>query len=188
MTGVQTCALPISAQPFATPAAAQRQVRELRRLGTAPTNEPVKIFLQGGTYRLDSPLLFRQEDSGTEASPTVIEAAPGANPILSGGVPVTGWKKLSGKVPGLAKVARGKVWVADAPRVGGRVLEFRQLWVDDHKATRARTPNDPQMERLLIWDKTNRVAWLPAAALASVRSAGTLELIIQQIWEIAVLR
>ena len=176
------------AQPLASIAAAQRQARELRRLNRVGTNEPVGIILRGGIYQLDSPLFFRPEDSGTETSPTLIEAAPNEQPVVSGGVPIQGWKPLKGKIAGLPAIARGQVWVADAPKFGGRPLEFRQLWVNGRKAVRAREPNGDALNRLVGWDKTNQAAWIPTSALGAVRSPAQLEMVIDQVWEIAVLR
>jgi hypothetical protein len=189
-------------QPLASVAAAQRQARELRRLGKVDTNEPVRIILRGGVYRLDEPLFFRPEDSGTETSPTLIETAPGEQPVLSGGVLIQGWKKLKGKVPGLPSAARGNVWLADAPKSGGRPLEFRQLWVNDRKAVRAREPNGDTLNRLVAWDKTNQEARISAGSAGVLAgnlsgrnfAGGTpalpsqLEMVIDQVWEISVLR
>jgi hypothetical protein len=175
-------------QPFASIATAQRQARELRRLNKADTNEPVRIILRAGVYQLDSPLFFRPEDSGTETSPTLIEAATNEQPVVSGGVWVGGWKKLDGEISDLPEAARGQVWVADAPKFGGRLLEFRQLWVNDHKAIRAREPNGDAFNRLVAWDKTNQEAWVSTPALGTVRHPAQLEMVIDQVWEIAVLR
>ena len=176
------------AQPLASIAAAQRQARELRRLNQVNTNEPVHIILRGGVYQLESPLFFRPEDSGTETSPTLIEAATNEQPVVSGGVWIEGWKKLDGEVPGLPEAAHGQVWVADAPKFGGRPFEFRQLWVNDRKAVRAREPNGDTLNRLAGWDKTNQEAWVSTSALGAVRNPAQLEMIIDQVWEIAVLR
>jgi hypothetical protein len=176
------------AQPLASIATAQRQARELRRLGKADPNEPVRLIMRGGVYRLDSPLFFRPEDSGTETSPTLIEAATSEQPVLSGGVLIQGWKKAKGKIPGLPSAARGQVWVADAPKFGGRRLEFRQLWVNDRKAVRAREPNGDTLNRLVAWNKTNQEAGVSTSALGAVRKPERLEMIIDQVWEIAVLR
>ena len=176
------------AQPFASIAAAQREARELRRLGKVVTNEPVRIVLRGGIYSLIGPLLVRSEDSGTETSPTIIEAAPNEQPVLSGGIQVTGWKKSPMEVAGLPPTARGNVWVADTPKPGGRPLEFRQLWVNDHKAIRAREPNDDQLNRLVAWDKTNQEAWISAAAVAGIHDIAQMEIVIDQVWETAFLR
>src|SRR5689334_18999557 len=73
-------------KPLASIETAQRQARELRRVEAPSITNGIHIILRGGVYRLESPLLFRWEDSGTESSPTIIEAAPGEKPVLSGGV------------------------------------------------------------------------------------------------------
>jgi len=78
--------------------------------------------------------------------------------------------------------------VADAPIIDGWFLEFRQLWVNDKKAVRAREPNGENLARLVAWDKTNQVATIPAATLAGIKKPGQLEMVIDQVWEIAVLR
>lgn len=169
-------------------AAALRHVSESRRFGKISTNEPVRIILRGGIYQPGEPLLLRPEDSGTEGSPTVIEAAPGEHPVLSGGAQITGWHRAAGRISGLPEIARGKVWVADAPKIAGQFLEFRQLWVDDQKAIRAREPNGDNLARLVAWDKTNQVATVPATLLAGIKRPARLEMVVDQVWEIAVLR
>jgi hypothetical protein len=170
--------------------AAQRRARELRRLATSPLTEPVRIILRGGDYALDAPWCVRPEDSGTAQSPTVFEAAPGETPILDGGLAVSGWKKLTDTAPapsGLPAAAVGQVWVAEAPLVGGRPREFRQLWIDEHKAVRARTPNTGEMDRLLTWDKAGQFTIIPAQPGLTGDLNG-LEMVIYQQWEIALLR
>ncbi len=130
-------------KPLATVAMALRKAREIRRLNDPTGANGIRIIVKGGVYKLDEPIFIRPEDSGTPASPTTIEAASNETPVLSGGVNVTGWHKATGNIAGLPKATQGKVWVADAPMVGGRLLEFCQLWVNNIKAIRAKqTPGD----------------------------------------------
>ncbi len=175
-------------QPLASVSVALRKARELRRLTNAAVADGVRIILRGGVYQLTTPLLIRPEDSGTDAGPTVIEAAPGERPVLSGGVEVTGWRKLREKVPGLPKPAQRHVWVADAPQFCGRMVECRQLWVNDRKAVRARDPNGEVMHRLVAWDRQKQEAWVPADSIRALRYTPQLEIIIHQQWEIAICR
>lgn len=174
--------------PLASVDKALHLARALRRLDHVATNEPVKIILRGGIYRLASPLLLQPEDSGTAASPTVIEAGSGEKPVLSGGVAVTGWRRLTEKIPGMFEAVRGEVWVADAPKLGQRVVEIRQLWVNDLKAIRAREPNEDNLNRLLAWDRHREEAWIPASLVNSLQDSSRLEMVIHQQWEIAVCR
>jgi len=167
--------------------AAQRRAREFRRLADEPPAEPVRIVLHGGRYALDQPWFVRPEDSGTAASPTIFEAAPEQSPVFCGGIPVTGWARLDEPVAGLPGEAAGKVWVADAPFVGGRPREFRQLWVGGRKAVRARTPDTGELDRVLAWDTEREVATIPAPT-GIAGDLGALEFVIYQQWEIALLR
>jgi hypothetical protein len=164
------------------------KIRELRGRGQIPTNVPTTIILHNGTYQLTNPLQLTAEDSGTEAGPLIIEAAPGEHPVLSGGIPISGWSKSERRVRGLPSIVRGNVWVADAPKINGTVLNFRQLWVNGRRADWAREPNGNDMERLTGWDKTNQIALIPSAALKGIKRPEKLEMVIDQVWEIAVLR
>jgi hypothetical protein len=165
--------------PMASVGAALRKARELRRLGEL---DGIHIILRGGEYTLTEPVFVRPEDSGV-----IIEAATGEEPVLSGGVDVRGWRKVKGK----------GYWEAELPVVGGRNLAFRQLWVDGRKAVRARdVGKDEEMNRILGVDKQEQVMWIPAtgtgARLVEARNgavgAGQLEMVIHQMWAIAVLR
>ncbi|HJD77257.1 MAG TPA: right-handed parallel beta-helix repeat-containing protein, partial [Bacteroides reticulotermitis] len=58
--------------PKATLTSALRQAREWRRLGDERVQGGITICLEGGTYALHESVFIRPEDSGTEASPTII--------------------------------------------------------------------------------------------------------------------
>lgn len=175
------------AEPLASPADALRKARELRRLSKEPLEDPVRIVLRHGVYRPTAPVLVRPEDSGTATSPTIIEAAAGEQPVLSGGVVVHGWRKSDQNIEGLPAVAQGRVWVSEAPRFEGRLLEFRQMYVGGRKAIRAREPDDDQLPRLLAWDRTGQEAWI-SSEYANWRPVPGVEMFIHQQWEIAILR
>jgi hypothetical protein len=174
-------------KPLATILMAQRQARELRRLNDPSVKEGVQIILKEGIYQLDEPLLFRFEDSGTPESPTTVMAANGEEVVISGGVQVKNWKKVSGSLSGLPKAAQGKLWVADIPETGGRKIEFRQLWVNGVKAQRAATLTDGKLRRILSVDRKNEIIWIPKPDF-SVKESQQLEFVIHQRWAIANLR
>lgn len=173
--------------PLATVHAALRQGREWRRLKAPEAAAGVSIVLRGGTYSLYEPIFLRPEDGGTVTAPTRIIAAPGERPVVSGGVRVEGWRKVDDAPAGLPVAARGHVWAAPLPVFNGRLLEFRQLWVNGCKAVRARTPNGDAMERLTGWDRTARRAEIPTN-LALPEDVRGVEMTLLQAWEIAVLR
>ena len=174
-------------KPLASIRMAQRLARELRRLDDPSVKVGIQIIMKGGIYKLDEAVLFRSEDSGTTESPTTFIAAPGEEPVISGGVQVLNWKRLSGSLAGLSKAANGKLWVADIPQVGGRRLEFRQLWVNGEKAQRASTLTDGKLNRILSVDKPNEIMWIPKP-LVVIKDIKQLEMVIHQWWAIANLR
>ena len=157
---------------------AVRKAREMRRLGQATE---VTIHLSAGTYYLYEPLRLRPEDSGLNIE--------GNNAIISGGLPISGWKK------------QGKLLVADVPTFNGYPVDFRQLWINGQKAVRARsvpvvdggyatvsTPGDPfeQMHRILTYDKKNRILWISKKAVAKLLPLAShlspLEMVLHEMW------
>lgn len=166
--------------PLASISAAFRMAREARRLDDPNTKEGIHIMLKGGEYHLTGPLFIRPEDAGTAASPTVVEAAPGEEPVISGGVNVRSWRRVPGK----------SYYQSDAPIIGGHYLDFRQLWVNNDKAIRARDIIDEDhMNRILSIDKDKQEIWIPATnGIKLPVSPGQMEMTIHQMWAIAVLR
>ena len=113
--------------PLATLPRAQQIVREW--LADGPQT-PLTVLLREGTYRLSEPLVFTPADSGTEAAPVTYQAYPGERPVISGGLPISGWH------------AAGRLWRTVLPRLeSGEPWRFNQLFVDGQRRTRARTPN-----------------------------------------------
>ena len=150
-------------KPLATIATALRKARELRRLNDASVANGIHIILGGGIYQLYEPVFIRPEDAGTAASPTFIEAAPGEQPVLSGGIRISGWKKLVATIPGLAiSCQRKSLGSGCAVDEWGKLFEFRQLWINNEKAVRAKDMNGESMNRILSWNKKEETCWIPA--------------------------
>jgi hypothetical protein len=174
--------------PLATVAAALRKARELRRLNDASVSGGIHIILRDGMYMLDETIVMRAEDAGTADNPTYIEAAAGEQPVLSGGVMISGWKKLLSPVAGLSAAAKGNVWMADVPVISGEPFEFRQLWVNNIKAVRAKSVNGDAMLRILNWSKKDESCWIPTPRFPLLNNSVGIELFIHQWWAIAMLR
>jgi hypothetical protein len=107
-----------AARPFQTLARAQAAVRRLNG------DHSVTVELADGVYRLTQPLRFSAADGGRDGFVVTWQAAEGAQPILSGGVPVTDWR--------LADAGRD-IWAASIPRG----TDPRQIWVNGALAERA---------------------------------------------------
>jgi hypothetical protein len=177
--------------PVASLLNALRKARELRRLKDPSIKKGINIFIEKGVYYLPESVVLRPEDSGTAESPTIITSLNGDQAVLSGGLLVSGWKKVVGNVAGLQNIAKGKVLVADVSNLGNSVLEFRQLWIDGKKAVRARDWNGEQMGRILSWNfpaKTCKIPFSAANYAAGFAQIKGIEMVIQQWWAIANLR
>lgn len=165
------------AEPKATLHAAIREARELRRLLKVEKDETIHIFMQGGVYNLYEPIFIRPEDSGTESSPTIIEAYNNENVTLSSGMQIKGWKK------------EGKFWTAEVPSFNGNRILFRQFWVNGKKAVRAKNVSDfEKMDRIRSNDKKNEILWIPASAVKGLTKSESLEMVLHQMWAISNLR
>jgi hypothetical protein len=106
-------------RPLRTLAAAQEMAHRAAHAGRAVT-----VVLTDGTYRLDKPLRFTADDSGSSGRPVTWTAAPGAHPVVSGGRDVAGWRPYdASKNIFVARVRRGQ--------------DSRQLYKDGAAAPRA---------------------------------------------------
>ena len=111
--------------PFATLQKARDAVRAINSSMTSDIN----VYIRGGRYPLSQTLTFDQGDSGTNGYRVIYRAYPGEIPHISGGQKISGWTSAGN---GLYKT-----------NVGG--LRFRQLYVNDARATRARTPSSERV-------------------------------------------
>ena len=135
--------------------AALRKARDMRRLSSAPLQEPLRIILHDGRFQLAETIVIRPEDTGAEASPLQILAAPGAKPFISGGINISGWKAVATTPKGIPTHATGQLWMADIPTDASNITAIRQLWINGRKAIRARHRDADSMDRILRWDKSN---------------------------------
>jgi hypothetical protein len=150
--------------PDSSLADAVRKAREMKRIGGQTTI--VTISLAPGIYQLYEPIRLRPEDSGL-----TIE---GQGAIISGGNRINVWKK------------EGKFYTADIPDFNGYPIDFRQLWVNQEKAVRARDVVDfEQMHRILTYDKKNQILWVPKKSIPKAllkKTAALPEMVLHEMW------
>jgi len=115
---------------FTSLLAARDAVREWRRRGGVG---PARVRLADGVHRLTEPLRLGPLDSDVTYA-----AAPGARPVISGGVRLSGWR--------VERVDGAVRWTVDAPRVSGRAARFRQLVVDGQRRPRPSLPKEGWFE------------------------------------------
>jgi len=179
--GNDTCQGTVLA-PVASYQQALRLAREKRRTGW---NEGAIIIDYPDTparFLLTEPIRIRPEDSGTPEAPLVItgnSSIEGSE--LSGGMPITRWKR------------QGKLLVADVPEWNGYPIDFRQFY-SPIKAVRAQdvpvggdSEQDEyeQMSRILSLDKTRRILYVPATpAIRKIarQGVGHTEMVLHTMW------
>lgn len=110
--------------PCQTVTAAKTLVRTLAPTMTADIN----VYLRGGTYSIASTLAFGASDSGTGGHKVIWQSYPGESAIIDGGTVVTGFSLSS-----------GSIYVAHV----GTSVDFRQLYVNETRAIRARGAANP---------------------------------------------
>jgi hypothetical protein len=112
------------------------RARDVVRTLNADMTDDITVFI-AGTYTLAQPVAFGPQDSGTNGFSVVYTAAPGEHPVLSGGLPVTGWTLSDG--------ARN-LWSAPAPE---GLADTRDLFVNGSPASRTRirlTHSEPESQ------------------------------------------
>ena len=109
-----------AAAPCALPAA-QAAARTL-----APSGDVV-VQMAGGRYEISSPLSFGSADGGQGDATVTWQAAPGAQPVITGATAVTGWTQSD---------ASKNIWSAAIPAG----VDSRDLFVDGKMQQRASLP------------------------------------------------
>ncbi|MCD9024187.1 RICIN domain-containing protein [Cohnella silvisoli] len=114
------------AQPFAT----LQKARDVVRTVNGNMTGDIVVYLRGGTYALSSALQLNSQDSGTNGYQVMYKNYPGETPIVSGGVPVTGWSLYDSS----KNIYRAFV---------GTSFYSRHLYVNGIRANRARSETTP---------------------------------------------
>jgi len=109
--------------PYTSLAAARDALRP--RLASLGRNAIVE--LEDGTYSLSRPFTLTAADSGRGGHEVIYQAAPGAHPVVSGGIRITGWRRQPGSAG---------IWAARVPRW----LRTRQLYVNGQRSQVAQGP------------------------------------------------
>ena len=103
--------------PLATLEGAKQRLRSIRKTNR---DKPAIVYLAGGVYQLEKPVLFTAEDSGTEQAPVIYEAKEGDEPVFSGSKKLTNFKILSNRdmLKKLDPSVSNKIYVTDLKAAG----------------------------------------------------------------------
>jgi hypothetical protein len=115
-------------QPLASLTGARNAIRQYKKEHDSTVSFIVTI--SDGIYTLNEPFVLTPEDGGTPACPVIYKAEKDARPVFTGGRKITGFK-----------VNKNGVWEVKIPGCGNHNRRFDQLYVNNKRATLARTPN-----------------------------------------------
>ena len=120
-------------KPLATLRRARDVLRSRRQQAGGKWDEPVTVYLRGGTHYLARPLVLAPEDSGSQRAPVRFAACDGEAPVISGAVRLeVRWTPY-----------RNGIVQAEVPEVKQGKLRFGQLFVDGRRQHLARYPDFP---------------------------------------------
>ena len=170
------------AAPFKTITKAQKAVREINGTMTGD----IVVYLREGTYQLNSTVNFDERDGGKDGHYVRYKAYNGENPLITGGMPITGWA--------IHDEANG-IWKAE-----GVEGNFRQLYVNGKKAVRACFPNaiaanekgeggfDHDFVRLTKVDSSGRAFDVSADYVKNIKNIENVEIHLMIAWAESILR
>ncbi len=141
--------------------------------------DDIIVYMRGGEYPLCDTVIFDQRDSGTNGFYVIYKAYPGDTPIITGGQRISGWKPVA---HGVYKASLlGPQHPASCAQSGSSQaipLQFRQLYVNGHRAIRARTPNAGEYYQLSAWDTVNQRIEINRSAISNWERLNSIEMII----------
>lgn len=132
--------------PFASVPGALAAARQWRALPENAPRQTVRLIIRGGTYYLPEPIVLKPEDSHL-----IIETYPHEHPYFSGGRRIVGWKEVS--------VGGRKLWTTEVPEAREGKWLFRELWVNNRRAVRARNPNRGYLKVAAVPDAKPEQEW-----------------------------
>ena len=115
-------------KPFSTIKKATEAVRSVLH---SEQHSDLTVYLDGGVYQVDEPIIFKPEDSGRDDFQVIYKAIEGEKPVISGGGQINNWEKNE----------QG-FWVAKVPPVNDRPWIFRELFIEGKRVRRARHPDE----------------------------------------------
>lgn len=153
-------------EPFATLSRARDAVRELKK---TETND-ITVEIRGGRYSIPDTLVFGLEDSAAEGQTITYAAAEGEQPVLSGGVVLSGWHRTN---------LSGNIWVADFPNGAKNPLT---LYQGETRLPRARgkgfSPSKTYERKKMSGPVTDTIEF-PAGALKNYADLKNAEVVVR---------
>ncbi|MCB4808916.1 right-handed parallel beta-helix repeat-containing protein [Tamlana sp. 62-3] len=116
-------------KPLATLTGARNAIRLLKENQSFKT-QAFTVIVKDGLYVMKAPFELFPEDSGTEKHPIIYKAEEGAHPVFSGGKTISNFTETE-----------NGLWQTKVPESVYYNWKFDQLYVNNNRATLAKTPN-----------------------------------------------
>lgn len=158
-------------KPFASIKRAQTEI-VLRRGGGLKGD--LTIWLRGGIYRLEKPLLFEANDGGLGENQVVYAAYKKERVTVSGGRVISGWQE-----------GEDGVWQVMLPEVKAGKWSFRALFVNGQRRPRARYPNEGYRRVLKVGEDKRTSFTVKAGDLSQGMTIAGAELVFLHDWSIS---
>ncbi len=155
-------------EPFKT----LRRAADVMRKTCGDADEDIHIYMRGGIYPVAEPVVFDTGHSGKKKCRIYIQAYGDEKPVISGGVRITGWEHH-----------KNGIWKAPV-----NILDFRQLYVNDQRATRSRQPNCGDYYRLKAWDLADKKIIIHGDQISRWNNFQNVEMVLQHSWAESYLR
>lgn len=159
----------------------------IRKNSTAYGEKQINVLMHGGEYKLDSSVVFSENDSGSKDKPLIITAYGEEKPIIKGAAELNArdFKNITDPdiLRKLPSEARCRVLMYNLSNAGLKYSltndNIPYLYVNDIMKTTARYPNDSHLraekangEKSFIFDDFDITRWEAAKDLRFIGSSG----------------
>ena len=133
----------------------------------------VVVYFKGGLYELKEPLLITGKEKNRNIDTLTLVGSTSEVAILSGGRHVSGWKQTGRKI---------------AQAVLSENLDFRQLYINEKMAIRARTPNRTNennyspYNRVVAFDEKKQTVLITENGIERWKKTDDIEMVINHHW------
>lgn len=147
--------------PFATIAKALDAIN-----GVKKSKENYTVSVRGGLYQMDQTLAITNEDSAPKKGSITIKAYENEEPVFSGAVKVGGFEAVN-----------KKLWKKKI-----KLEPFRNLYIGQRDAIRAREPNLGSYYQVLMWDRKDHKVIIQAEEIENYMLTKDMEMRIHMNW------
>ncbi len=158
-------------KPFA---GMERTMLAVQNFFSENTTGNCTVWLDNGKYTLSNPIVLSSADLDISAGKLVFKALPGAKPVITGGVKISGWEKLP-----------EGMWKAKIPEMPVSGYSFRELFVNSQPAVRARFPNTGYLRVKKVGDDRRTHFFFAEGDFPVPEKVGQTELVLLHDWSIS---